>query len=375
MPPDEKRDFYDVLGVPRTASQDDLRSAYRKLARQYHPDVSKEADAEVRFKEINEAYQVLNDQEKRAAYDRFGHAGLGQNAGAGGFAGGFGGFEDIFEDFFGFGSRRGSRQGPMRGADLPFEIEISFEEAVFGVEREIHLSRMETCPHCEGQGAEPGTTPIRCPECNGTGQIRRAQQSIFGSFVNVTTCPRCQGLGEVITTPCSACHGQRRVEQERTILVTVPAGVDDGMRIRLTGEGEAGLYGGPPGNLYVSVRVEPHKYFERRDNDVLLTMNINMAQAALGAEIMVPTLEGDERLTIPSGTQPGSSFRLKNKGVPYLRGGGRGDQIVFANVTIPTRLDEQQRELLSQLSETLGSEITPQGERGFWERLKESLGM
>jgi molecular chaperone DnaJ len=373
---EEKRDYYEILGLPRDAARDDLRRAYRKLARQYHPDVSKEANAEERFKEINEAYQVLNDDKLRAQYDRYGHAGLNQQD-MGGFGGfGFGGFEDIFEDLFGFGmGRSGARQGPRRGADLRYDLEIEFQEAVFGCEQEIEISRLERCTHCAGSGAEPGTSPTRCSECNGTGQVRRAQQSIFGSFVNVTTCPRCQGTGETITTPCSKCHGSRRVQETRKILVTVPAGVDDEMRIRLAGEGEHGLYGGPPGNLYVVLHVKPHRYFTRRENDILLNVNINIAQATLGDEIRVPTLDGDEKITIPAGTQPGTVLRMRGKGAPQLRGSSRGDQLVILNVSIPTDLDPDQRELVRELGKTLGSEVTPQAGRGFLDRFKEALGI
>jgi molecular chaperone DnaJ len=368
----EQRDYYEILGVSRNASKEEIRSAYRKLARQYHPDVSKEPDAEAKFKEINEAYQILSDDEKRARYDRFGHAGLGQQD-FGGF--GFGGFEDIFEDFFGFGTRATTRQGPRRGADLRYDLEISFEEAVFGCTREIELSRLETCPTCHGSGAEPGTTPVRCPECHGTGQIRRAQQSIFGAFVNVSTCPRCGGQGEIVTTPCSTCHGAQRVERRKKIAIDIPAGVDDDTRIRLSGEGEAGTYGGPAGNLYVVLHVKPHPFFRRRENDILLNLNINVAQAALGDEIRVPTLEGEEKLVIPPGTQTGAVFYLKGRGVPKLRRSGRGDQIVIVNVVVPTNLDANQKRLFQELAKTLGSEVTPQADKGFFERLKEVLGI
>ncbi len=376
MPSEGKRDYYEVLGVPRNASKEDLRSAYRRLARQYHPDVSKEADAEERFKEINEAYQVLNDDKLRAQYDRFGHAGVNQ-ADMGGFGDfGFGGFEDIFGDLFGFGMGRASaRQGPHRGADLRYDLELEFRDAVFGCEREIEITRLESCAHCGGSGAEPGTSPMRCNECNGTGQVRRAQQSIFGAFVNVTTCPRCQGTGEVITTPCAECHGSRRTQQTRRLAVQVPAGVDDEMRIRLAGEGEHGLYGGPPGNLYVVLHVKPHRFFTRRENDILLNVNINIAQAALGDEIRVPTLDGDETLIVPSGTQAGTVLRMRGKGVPRLRGAGRGDQLVILNVAVPTDLSAEQKDLLKQLGKTLGSEVTPQAGRGFLDRIREALGL
>jgi len=370
---DEKRDYYEVLGVSRDATADDLRRSYRKLARRYHPDVCKEPDAEARFKEVNEAYQVLSDDEARARYDRYGHAGLNQG-GFDGFAG-FGGFEDIFGDLFGFGGRRPQRRGPTRGADQLLDLQITFEEAVFGCSKDVQLNRHETCPECQGSGAEPGTSPTRCPDCNGSGQIRRAQQSIFGQFVNVTTCPRCGGRGEVVTTPCSSCHGGGTVERQRRLAVDIPAGVDDGTRIRLSGEGEAGLHGGPPGNLYVFIHVEPHRYFVRRENDILLNIEINVAQASLGDLVQVPTLEDTEQLRIPAGTQNGAVFRLREKGVPYLRRSGRGDQIVVVNVAIPTKLNDKQKELLRELGDTLDTDIVPQGQRGFVERLRDALGL
>jgi len=375
MASETKRDYYEVLGISKSASKDDIRSAYRQLARKYHPDVSKDPDAEAKFKEINEAAQVLSDDEKRSLYDRYGHAGLNQNNmnGFGGF--GFGGFEDIFGDLFGFGTRGSPRAGPHRGADLRYDLEISFEEAVFGCKREIEISRSATCSACKGSGAEPGTSPMRCPECHGTGQVRRAQQSIFGSFVNVSTCPRCHGTGEVVTTPCSVCHGSGRVEKVSKIVVDIPAGVDDSMRVRLAGEGAAGSRGGPPGNLYVVLHVKPHQYFQRRDSDVLLNININIAQAALGDHVTVPTLDGEEEITVPAGTQAGTIFRLRSRGVPRLHGSGRGDEIIVVNVAVPTHLDEQQREWLVQLGATLGDEITPQSPKGFLDHLREALGI
>jgi len=375
MASDSKRDYYEVLGLSREASKDDIRAAYRKLARQYHPDVSKEPDADSRFKEINEAYQILSDDEKRSLYDRFGHAGVSQGD-AGGFEGfGFGGLGDIFEEFFGGGMRTGGRQGPRRGADLRYDLEIAFEEAVFGCQHEIQINRFEVCPTCRGSGAEPGTSPMRCPDCRGSGQVRRAQQSIFGSFVNVATCPRCGGTGEVVTTPCHTCHGEQRVERERKLAVDIPAGVDDDTRIRLSGEGEAGMLGGPAGNLYVVLHVKPHPFFRRREYDILLNLNINMVQAALGGDVLVDTLEGKEKLTIPAGTQPGSIFRLKGKGVPRLQASGRGDQVIILNVSVPTSLDSNQRQLLVELGKTLGGEMVLQDEKGFFDRVKEALGL
>ncbi len=370
-----KRDYYDVLGVNRQATSEEIKKAFRRLAREYHPDVNKSPDAEARFKEINEAYEVLSDRDKRGTYDRFGHA--GPQAGFGGFGdfAGFGGFEDIFESFFG-GMRTGqARRGPSRGEDLRYDLTIEFEEAVFGCEKEILIPRHEVCPQCQGSGAEPGTQPIRCPQCNGTGEVRRQQQTFLGSFVQVATCPRCQGEREIVTTPCTQCRGRKVVQTERAILVRIPAGVDDGTRIRLAGEGEPGARGGPHGNLYVVLHVEPHAYFRREDNNILLELDINVAQAALGDKILVPTLDGEEELSIPAGTQTGDVFRLRGKGVPLLRRNGRGDQLVMMHVLTPTRLTKKQKELLRELSRTLGKEVVHQPEKGLFGKVREALGL
>ncbi len=372
----DKRDYYDVLGVGRSASQDEIKKAYRGLARQYHPDVNKSPDAEAKFKEINEAHEVLSDQEKRATYDRFGHSGVQGRWGDGGEPRysdfGFGGFSDIF-DLFGFGPRTRARRAPRRGTDLRYNLTISFEEAVFGCEKELEIPRYETCPRCHGSGAEPGTSPIRCPQCNGAGEVRRTQQSILGSFINVSTCPRCRGEGEVVTTPCTECRGQKRVRVTRTISVKVPAGVDNGTQIRLAGEGEPGTRGGPPGNLYVVLSVKSHRYFHRQDNNIIMELAINVAQAALGDEVMVPTLEGEERLVISVGTQTGKVFRLRGHGVPYLRRNGRGDQLVIVQVAVPTDLSDKQKQLLMDLGKTLGKEVIPQEEKGLLEKIVDFL--
>jgi len=372
-----KRDYYEVLGVGRSASRDEIKKAYRGLARQYHPDVNKSPDAEARFKEINEAHEVLSDQEKRATYDRFGHSGVQGRWGDGGAPRygdfGFGGFGDIFGDLFGFGPRTRARRGPHRGADLRYDLTISFGEAVFGCEKELEIPRYETCPRCHGSGAEPGTSPIRCPQCNGTGEVRQTQQSILGSFINVTTCPRCRGEGEIVNTPCSECRGQKRVRVTRTISVKVPAGVDNGTQIRLAGEGEPGTRGGSTGNLYVVLSVKPHRYFRRQDNNIILELAINVAQAALGDEVMVPTLEGEEKLAISAGTQTGKVFRLRGQGVPYLRRNGRGDQLVIVQVAVPTDLSDEQKELFKDLGKTLGREVIPQEEKGLLEKIVDFL--
>ena len=367
-----KRDYYEVLGVGRSASQDEIKKAYRGLARQYHPDVNKSSNAETKFKEINEAHEVLSDQEKRATYDRFGHSGVqGRWGDFSDF--GFGGFADIFGDLFGFGPRTRSRRAPRRGTDLRYDLTISFEEAVFGCEKELEIPRYETCSRCHGSGAEPGTSPIRCPQCNGAGEVRRTQQSILGSFINVSTCPRCQGDGEIVNTPCSECRGQKRVRVTRAISVKLPAGVDNGTQIRLAGEGEPGVWGGPTGNLYVVLSVKPHRYFRRQDNNIIMELAINVAQAALGDEVMVPTIEGEYKLAIPAGIQTGKVFRLRGKGVTHLRRNGRGDQLVIVQVAIPTDLSDKQKQLFKDLGKTLGKEVIPQEEKGLLEKIVDFL--
>lgn len=373
------RDYYDVLGVARGASNQDIKKAFRRLAQQYHPDVSEAEDAEERFKEINDAYQVLNDADKRARYDRFGHAGVNGDPGFGSYSdfSGFDIFEDIFAGFAG-GRRSGSqRQGPRRGRDLTYELTIDFEEAVFGVDKEIEITRLETCDSCDGVGAEPGTTPVRCPECNGTGEVRAVRQTFLGSMISVNTCPRCQGRGEVITSPCEKCTGTGKMRVTRRLNVTVPAGVDEGMKIRISGEGEPGDLGGPAGNLYVLIQVQQHQYFKRRNDDILLDITVNVAQAALGDTIQVPTIEGDTELKIPPGTQTGESFRLRGSGFPRLRrdgtSAGRGDQWVIIQVTVPKQLTEKQRELFEELALSLDTSILPPQNKGFFDRVLDFL--
>jgi molecular chaperone DnaJ len=369
-----QRDYYEVLGVSRTASVDEIKSAFRKLARQFHPDVNKEPDAEEKFKEINEAYGVLSDPDKRARYDRFGHAGLGDLGGMPDFTTDFADlFDELFGSFgFGMGGRR-SRRSPRRGRDLQMQVTLTFEEAIFGVEKEIQFQRDEVCSTCGGSGAEPGTTPQRCTTCGGQGEVRQVRQTFLGQMVQTAACPTCNGRGEVITSPCHTCRGGGLERKTVTKKVQIPAGVDQGTQIRLAGEGQPGVNGGPNGNLYLLLDVGKHKFFKRRDNDILLNIDINIAQAALGAQIEVPTVDGDEKLHIPAGTQPGKVFTLKGKGVPHVRRNGRGDQKVFVNVNVPTKLSHEQRELFEKLAETLGT--TPQpNERGFLDWLNETLG-
>jgi molecular chaperone DnaJ len=361
-----KRDYYDILGVGRSAGGDEIRSSYRRLAKQYHPDVNRDPGAEERFKELNEAYAVLSDDQKRAAYDRYGHAGVSAT-GAPDFSG-FG-MEDIFESIFGgFGSRTSSRRSPRRGSDLRHDLSITFEESISGIEKEIQVTRHEVCPACRGSGAEPGTQPVRCPTCNGTGEVRQVRQTFLGSMVNVSTCPTCGGKGETIATPCRTCNGRTQVRQTRRLSVNIPPGVDSGTQIRLSGEGEPGVNGGPNGNLYVVLSVLPHKYFRRQGDDIVLEVAVNLAQAALGGEISVPTVNGHERLKIPPGTQSGTPFHLRGKGVPHLQRNGRGDMYVLVTVATPTNLSGEQKKLLKDLARSLPPDAVPQ-EHGLIDRL------
>lgn len=354
----QQSDYYAVLGLDRSASPEDIKKAFRRLAMQYHPDRNKEPGADARFKEINQAYEVLSDPEKRAAYDRFGHAGLGGANGAGFEGFNFGGFGDIFDAFFGGTTTRG-RRGPQRGADLRKTITLEFTEAIFGAEREIEITRNELCETCSGSGVEPGTQPERCPNCNGSGEIRRVQQSIFGQFVNVSPCDKCKGEGRIITSPCKECRGAGRQRQTRRLSVKIPPGVDNGQPIRLTGEGDAGAAGGGSGSLYVVVQVKEHEYFKRDEDDILYELPINFVQAALGAEVQVPTVDGEVMLTVPPGVQTDKVFVLRGKGVPHLRGNGRGDQFVRTVVVTPTNLTKDQRRLLEELGATLGEAARP----------------
>jgi molecular chaperone DnaJ len=375
------RDYYEVLGVQRNASKDDIKKAFRKLAREYHPDVSKHDEAEAKFKEINEAYEVLSDDDKRARYDRFGPAGV-QGNGFGGTGGvGFGGFEEIFEEFFnnlGGARTAGRRRGPRPGADRRVNATVTFEESVFGVEKQIEFDRLEACETCHGSGAEPGTSPTRCPDCKGTGEIRQVQQTFLGAMVRATTCPRCGGRGEINTSPCHTCNGNGLLRKRANLSVQIPAGVREGLQIQIKGEGDAGEYGAPSGNLYVIIEAKEHKFFKRKDNDIILDITLNVAQAALGDKVFVPTVDGDVELVIPPGTQTGKVFRLRGKGIPRLRSdgtnSGRGDEMVYVQVAIPTNLTTDQRELFEKLALTLGKDVHPQQNgRGFFERVMDFL--
>lgn len=368
-----KRDYYEVLGVQRNASSEELKSAFRNLARKYHPDVNKEPDAEEKFKEINEAYAILSDPQKRQVYDQYGSEGLNGMGGAPDWS--TIDFSDIFGEFFGFGTSGGRQRqnAPRRGVDLNYSVTLTFEEAIFGADKEIEITRDEVCSTCGGKGAEPGTSPVRCATCGGKGEVRQVRQTFLGSMVQVTTCPACNGRGETITTPCHTCKGRGLEHKTVKKTVSIPGGVDSGNQVRLAGEGQPGVNGGPNGNLYVEIRVKPHKFFRRKENDILLDLNINIAQATLGAEIEVPTLEGPSKLTIPAGTQPGKVFTLRGKGSPSVRGGPRGDQLVVINIEIPTKLSPEQRKLFEDVAATLGTEVRPQ-EKSFMDHLKEVLG-
>ncbi|MEO6578691.1 MAG: molecular chaperone DnaJ [Candidatus Limnocylindria bacterium] len=372
-----KRDYYDVLGVVRDADDAEIKRAFRRLAQQHHPDVDKGDGAEGRFKELNEAYRVLSDRQRRSAYDMFGHAGV-EGAAAGGFegfGGGFGPFGDIFDAFFGgvpAGARRRTRV--VAGADLRYDLTVDFAEAVFGVTQEIKFPTLVTCTRCEGAGGEPGTEPETCPECGGSGEKRRVAQTILGQMVNIVACPRCRGEGSVITSLCGICNGDGRTREERTVAVSIPAGIDHGQRIALEGEGEAGPRGGPNGDLYVAVSVREHPELVRRGTELYHELPVTFAQAALGASVTVPTVEGTEGVEIPPGSQSGHEIRLRGKGVPRLRGAGRGDQHVIVRLVVPTKLGKRERELLTELGEVSGPAVIPKGGGSLLDRLRDVFG-
>ena len=368
-----KRDYYEVLGVNRQATDEEIKKSYRKLAFQCHPDRNKDKEAEAKFKEVNEAYEVLSDSGKRANYDRFGHAGVD-----GGFARGFegfdfGGFGDIFDAFFG-GTTGGRRSAAERGEDLHVKMEISFEEAAFGCERELEIERVEPCSVCHGIGSEPGSNPEKCHNCGGTGEVRRTQQGIFGHFTNITTCPQCKGRGTVITDPCKQCKGVGKERRSRQVAVKIPGGVDDGNTIRISGEGNNGFGGGPPGNLLVSLSVTPHVSLRRNGSDIIYDLPLNFTQSALGGELDVPTLDGDFTMKIPAGVQNGNIFYLKGKGAINLHRTTRGDQMVVVHIVTPTQLDKEQKELFRKLAETLPPAVLHDEDKGFFGRMKGSFG-
>jgi molecular chaperone DnaJ len=378
-----KRDYYEILGVEKKASADEVKSAYRKLAMQFHPDKNKSPDAEEKFKEISEAYAVLSDQGKRQQYDQFGHAGIDQrysqedifrgvdfedlfrDIGMGGRTRGGGSIFDIF-----FGGGGGRREGPSRGSDLLYELTINLEDAANGKAVDLEVPRTEPCDVCHGSGAKPGTSPKTCSSCRGSGQVNRTQNTPFGRFMTTSTCPTCRGTGTIIDSPCSACHGGGTVQRRRKIEVKIPPGVDTGSRLRVSGEGEAGGKGGPPGDLYVEVNVRPHNIFTRNENDLLMEATISFTQAALGDEIIVPTLDGKAEMKIPPGTQNGQVFRLKGKGIPGLHISGKGDQLVKIKVSVPTRLTDRQKELLREFAQISGEKTKS---KSIFEKVREHI--
>ncbi len=368
-----ERDYYEVLGVQRGASDAEIKRAFRKLAQRWHPDVNQTDQAHDRFKEVNEAYQVLSDPARRQAYDTFGRAGLGGEAAD--FGAGFGGFGDIFDAFFGGGQAAGVRRGrPPAGSDLRYDLRITFEEAVRGTEKEIEFPILDRCPTCSGSGAARGASAVICSQCGGRGEVRTVRQTMLGQMVNVATCPRCRGEGRVIDTPCETCHGDGRAERRKTLRVTIPAGIDEGHQIRLSSEGEAGPRGGPPGSLYVAVHVAPHPTLKRDGTELYHELRISIAQAALGTRAMVPTVEGDEEIEVKPGTQPGTEVRLRGRGVPHLRrAGARGDLHVLINVVVPTKLSKAQREHLEAYATESGEPVGSTG-GGLFDRVRDALG-
>ena len=386
----DKKDYYEVLGVNKNSTDDEIKKAYRRLARKYHPDLNRDDPkaAEEKMKEINEAYDVLKDKEKRAQYDQFGHAafsggGYGQSGGGtytgninmedifNHMNGGFGGFGDIFSDFFGGGTRTRQKRGPQRGADLRYDLYVTFEEAAFGKKMTIKVPRMETCEECGGTGTKKGTTPDECPDCHGTGMRQTTTRTPFGIIQNARECERCHGSGQIIKNPCEKCHGAGKIKVTRDIEINVPRGVDHGQRLRIQNGGQAGERGGTPGDLYVYINIKPHKIFSRQDTNVYCEIPISFVQAALGAKIDAPTIDGKVELTIPEGTQSGAVLRIRDKGIPHLRGEGRGDEFVKLKVLTPKNLSERQKKLLREF-EDRGSDSTNNPEKkSFFDKLKD----
>lgn len=386
---EEKRDYYEVLGVSKNASDDELKKAYRQVAKKYHPDLNPgDAEAERKFKEANEAYEVLSDKEKRARYDQFGHAGVDPNYGGGagsyGGFGGAGGFDfgdlgDIFEGFFGGGfgggsSRRSNPNAPRRGADLHTSVTISFFEACHGVKREISVSKLESCPECHGSGAAGGHEPQTCPECGGTGQTRVTQRTPLGTISTTRTCPKCGGRGKIVTDPCKKCAGSGNVRVNKKIEINIPAGIDDGQTLAVRGQGDGGANGGPAGDLNVTINVRPDTLFKRDGYDIWCEIPLTYSQAALGDELVVPTIDGKVKYTIPEGTQPGTVFRLKGKGVVNVNGRGRGDQYVQVTVEVPKGLSKAQKEALKNFDGLLTDDKQYEKRKGFFDKLKDMFG-
>ena len=380
----EKRDYYEVLGLSKGASEDELKQAFRKLSRKYHPDFNPgDKEAEEKFKEINEAYEVLSDPDKKSRYDQFGHAGVDPSYGGGGFGGGFsGGFgdmgdiSDIFSSFFGGGfgsSSRSNPNAPRRGQDIQTNVNISFMEACFGKKVDINVNRMEKCSDCNGSGAEPGSSPETCPECHGTGQVKVTQRTPFGMISSQKACTRCGGKGKIINDPCHKCHGNGRVNVTKSISVDIPAGIDDGQTIRVSGQGHGGLNGGPSGDLHVTISVRPDAIFERDGFDVHTEMPITFVQAALGAEVTVPTIDGTVKYTIPEGTQPGTIFRFKGKGIKRLNRSDRGNQFVHITIEVPSNLSKKQKDLLREFDGSLDESKNYKKRNNFFDRIKQAF--
>ena len=370
-------EYYDRLGLSKDASQDEIKRAYRKLSKKYHPDINKEPGAEEKYKEILEAYETLSDAQKRAAYDQYGPDGANGFGGQGGFGGfdggaGFGGFEDIFSSFFGGGATRNTN-ALRQGDDLQYRVNLSFEEAVFGAEKEIHYNREVTCKTCSGSGAKPGTSPVTCGRCHGHGVINVDTQTPLGMMSRQVTCDVCHGTGQEIKDPCPTCRGTGREKQSHTVSVKIPAGVETGQQIRLAGQGEAGFNGGPYGDLFVVINVNPSDKFTRDGSTIYYTLNISFVQAALGDTVEVPTVHGNVEMVIPAGTQTGKTFRLKGKGAPRLRGGSQGDQLVTVKIVTPTKLNDAQKEALLAFAKASGDEKVAPQKKGFFDKVKDVL--
>lgn len=377
----DKRDYYEVLGVSKGATGDEIKKAYRKEAKKYHPDLHPgDKEAEKKFKEVNEAYEVLSDSDKKARYDQFGHAGVDPNFGAGQGAGGYGfdDFGDIFSNIFGggfgggFGGSSQRRNGPVRGADVRQVIDITFEEAAFGCKKNITVNKQENCPTCNGSGAKPGTSPVTCKRCGGSGQVKTQTRTPLGYMTNISACPDCRGEGKIIMEPCKNCRGSGRIRKQRTIEINIPQGINNGQTMQVSGQGEPGLRGGPSGDLLVTIRLKPHPIFKREDFDVFINIPITFVQAALGATIRVPTLDGVVEYDIPEGTQSGTVFKLRGKGVPYIRGKNRGDEYVTVEVEIPKNINSKQKAILKEFDEA-SSEKDYKKRRSWFDKMKDFI--